>query len=221
MSIIRLKTNALVSAIVATILVWSVYVSTAGADEASIQPDTSWVNLTGTVVETRPSYFKLDYGDGRIRVEMDDWDWYKEGQNLRENDYVRVFGRVDNDLYETETIEAESVYVASLGTYFYANAVDEEEWIPYGVGNSTGSGITLTGTITSVTGRHFTLDIGPKKITVDTRGMSYNPMDDDGFQQLQKGDHVSVSGKITINVFRKRELEADTVTSLVQDRRGT
>ena len=39
---------------------------------------------------------------------------------------MTVYGRVDDDLYETTTIEASSIYDQDLGTYFYASAADEE-----------------------------------------------------------------------------------------------
>jgi hypothetical protein len=57
---------------------------------------------------------------------MDDWDWYAEGKNLIDGDKVTVYGRIDDDFFETTSIEASSVYVESLGSYFYASAADEE-----------------------------------------------------------------------------------------------
>lgn len=39
-----------------------------------------------------------------------------------------------------------------------------------------------------------TLDTGSRMVTVDTVDMSYNPLDNEGFQKIKKGDRVSVSG---------------------------
>ncbi|MFP4521706.1 MAG: hypothetical protein ACLFQK_06125 [Fibrobacterota bacterium] len=62
--------------------------------------------------------FELDYGEVIVTVEMDDWDWYKEGKGIIEGDEVTVYGAVDNDTYEMTTIEASSVYVEDLNAYF-------------------------------------------------------------------------------------------------------
>src|SRR5687768_3293539 len=68
--------------------------------------DQNWINLEGRVVSKTPSAFVLDYGDGSVTVEMDDWDWFQEGQQLLVGDRVSVTGRVDRDLLDRATLEA-------------------------------------------------------------------------------------------------------------------
>jgi hypothetical protein len=46
--------------------------------------------VSGTVVSAKPDSFRLDYGDGVITVEMDDFDFYAEGYGLLPNDQVIV-----------------------------------------------------------------------------------------------------------------------------------
>ncbi len=66
---------------------------------------------------------------------MDDWDWYAEGYKLLNGEKVRVHGLIDDDLFETTKIEASSVYVQNLGTYFYASSADEEDtYVPHSLG---------------------------------------------------------------------------------------
>ncbi len=61
--------------------------------------------------------FRLDYGEGLIAVEMDDWDWYDEANPIKPGDRVNVYGRIDADLHQKRTIEADSVCVFDRNTY--------------------------------------------------------------------------------------------------------
>ncbi len=188
-----------------------------------LQPDETWISLSGKAVDTRPDGFVLDYGEGVVTVEMDDWDWYDESAKVLEGDEVTVYGRVDDDTFETTSIEASSVYVESLGTYFFASAADEEDlddhvhhyWLhvhPVAVGD-----LVVRGRVTSVDGREFTIDDGVRQLTVDTIGMSYNPLDDIGYQRIDVGDYVSVRGNIDVDAWEEAELMADSVTTLHDD----
>ena len=120
--------------------------------------DSGWINLGGEVVSTLPTSFILDYGNGTVTVEMDDWDWYREGQALAEGDEVVVTGRVDNDLYDEKKIEASSVYVQNLNSYFYASGADEENLTVSTVYVTDAPNyIDSTGYVTAIEGREFTL----------------------------------------------------------------
>lgn len=188
------------------------------ADSPYTKPDDTWVSLSGTAVETGPSSFTLDYGEGTILVEMDDWAWYeKDGYGLIDGDKVRVYGEIDDDFAEATKVEASSVYVESLGSYFYADTADEEEYrmtvaSPIIIGQTE-----VIGTVSSVNGREFTVDYGTQKVTVDTTTMAYNPVDDKGFQKVDKGDLVSVTGDMEDDFVESMELMADTVVTLEED----
>ncbi len=182
------------------------------------RPDQSWISISGTAVHPVLDGFTLDYGEGTVFVEMDDWDWYNDSSSVLDGDKVTVYGEIDDDFFEATTIEAGSVYVENLGTYFYANSDDEESaytstaWIstaPIVVGETTARGI-----VTDVTGREFTIDTGLRQITVDTIGMAYNPMDDQGYQQIDEGDYVSVTGEMDYDFWENRELAADIIINL-------
>lgn len=191
------------------------FTSAALADESPFsKADGTWVNMTGTAIETGPDSFYLDYGQGTILVEMDDWSTDADAAPIFNGDEVRVYGEIDDDFSELATIEAESVYVENLGVYFYANSDDEESALftntaPIIVGQTE-----VIGTVTSVEGREFTLDKGNHMLTVDTIGMDYNPLDDRGFQQVDVGDLISVTGNMEENITDTMELEADTLVIL-------
>lgn len=182
-----------------------------------MQPDGSWVSIGGTVTSAGMDSFMLDYGDGMITVEMDDWDAYGDAWPISSGDQVTVYGAVDDDLYEAATIEASSVYVENLNTYFYASAADEEEFdafytmTPVEVGS-----MTLVGTVQKVmpeTGE-FVIDSDLREVTVDVDPLLYDPLDDQGFQQIEVGDRVSVTGVVDYEMLDGHEFDATQVVTL-------
>ena len=190
-------------------------------DDPYLKENESWISLSGTAVDVQGESFTLDYGEGIVTVEMDDWNWYDVDNKILEGDKVTVYGKIDDDLYETTSIEASSVYVENLGTYFYASSADEEyddDYDYWVVGEPIVLGqTTVRGTVSSINGREFTVDTGPRKLTVDTTTMAYNPVDDKGYQTLDKGDYVSVTGDMEDDFWEGRELMADTVITLEND----
>lgn len=192
----------------------------AGAENESpyLAPDGSWITLSGKVTSTTADTFMLDYGRGLVTVEMDDWDWFEESGEVLPGDNVTVYGEVDDDTFEGAKLEASSVYVESLGTYFYASAADEESFNDLDVAPTVVVGqMIVTGTVKSVTGSEFTIDSGVQEMTVDTALMPYDPMDDEGFQQIEVGDLVSVTGDVEDDTFETSEILADTVVTLEDD----
>lgn len=187
------------------------------AKDPYIAENNSWITLNGTVVGTSPTTFQLDYGTGLVTVEMDGWGWYSAAPYIIEGYKVTVNGRVDDDLYEKTSIEADSVYVKSLNTYFYANSLDEEDRVSLSTTLNPDTGFQLQGTITETSGREFTIDTGKDKIQINTSNLSYNPLDDKGFQKLKVGDVVLVSGKLDVVFFEKTGIMAETVTTLFKD----
>lgn len=195
------------------------YSITAHADPPYLDPDSSWITLSGEVADAAEESFTLDYGDGTVKVAMEDWDWYDENAAVLEDDKVTVYGKVEDETYEKTTIEASSIFVEGLGTYFYASAEDHDSFedidiapdIPVVVGQ-----LTITGTITDVDGRDFKIDSGLREVTVDTSSMDYNPMEKDRFQTLEVGDLVTVTGDINtgIGMFTNQELVAEHVMTL-------
>ena len=74
----------------------------------------------------------------------------------------------------------------------------------------------IKGTITSVDvgGDEFMLDTGLQELTVEVDELVLNPLDDEGYRQLDVGDRVSVNGQIDNDLFEGRVFEADYVTTL-------
>ena len=71
----------------------------AAAQEPYSKADDSWISISGTVAAPTADSFMLDYGDGVITVEMDDWDTYGDAYGLLDGDKVTVYGKIDDDLY--------------------------------------------------------------------------------------------------------------------------
>ncbi|MFP4521707.1 MAG: hypothetical protein ACLFQK_06130 [Fibrobacterota bacterium] len=100
---------------------------------------------------------------------------------------------------------------------FYVSPVDEEDNPVIVTTWATDFDISLTGKVTEVDGREFTLDTGTREMQVDTRMMVYNPMDKFGFQKIEKGDIVSVSGNMDFDVLEQKELMAESIVTLIED----
>ena len=180
------------------------------------KPDDSWINISGTVEAVTQDAFTLDYGEGIVTVEMDDGDRDADAYKLLKGDKVSVSGLVDADLFETTTIEASSVYVESIGTHFFASAVDEEDYATVAVTTPVVvSNTVLRGLVTEVGPTSFKINTGDKQMEVDVDEMPYNPLDDEGYQKIEKGDFVEVSGYIDDELFDGRVFDARALTVLV------
>lgn len=201
----------------------SLAVGTAIAAQDKSQPnpyqkhDESWIGISGTVTSAKPDSFMLDYGDGEVIVEMDDWDWYREGYKILKGDEVTVYGEIDDDIFETTSIEANSVYVKGLNSFFFASSDDEETYwrtVTYIPAAQT----HIQGTVKEVNDREITLDTGNGTLTVNTLTMSYNPLDKEGYQQIGVGDKVRITGQMDEAFFGDREFNAKTITSISSDK---
>jgi len=193
----------------------------ASADDENpyLQPNATWISIDGTVDSVSADSFELDYGPGLITVEMDDGDRDADGYKLAKGDKVRVSGMVDDDLYETTSIEASSVYVEKLGTYFYASAVDDEDTFVTFTTPIVVSSTVVQGTVTSVEANEeeFVINTGERSLRIETEQMAYNPLDEIGYQKIEIGDRVSVTGDMDTDFFEiegRRELVADTIVTL-------
>ena len=175
----------------------------------------SWINISGTVKSVSADSFLLDYGSGLVTVEMDDGDHDADGYKLIPGDKVTVNGMIDDDLFETTSIEASSVYVEKLETYFFASAADEEDPYVAFVAPIKISKVAVQGIVTDIDGGEFTIDNALRTVTVNVEKMAHNPLDDVGFPKVQVGDIVRAEGAIDDSFFGGRELVADRVVKLV------
>lgn len=198
-----------------TLTAMSLLATPAIAQNPYAKDDNSWISINGTVTTVSADQFELDYGDGVITVEMDDGDRDADGYKLLTGDEVRVSGLIDEGFFETTTIDASSVYVKNIDTYFYASAIDDE-YYGYDVVSPLTTDTIVEGTITSVSvdDEEFTLDTGVQMLTVEVDELTSNPLDSEGYQQLDVGDTVRVNGEIDYDFFQGRVFEADYVTNL-------
>lgn len=193
------------------------FVLTLGAADPRVMEDQSWITVSGTAVSPTADYFMLDYGAGTVRVEMDDQDLKREGIGIQDGNRVTVSGRVDNDLFEKTSIEASSVYVEEQGRYYFASARDDETWIEYFHQPIVVGQTTIRGKVSYVNEarREFSVSTGKELLTVSTWSLGYNPLDEWGYQRINVGDRVLVSGTMTRDFLSGRELEAERVVTLV------
>ena len=182
----------------------------------------SRITLTGEITDVQHEKFMLDYGDGVITVEMDDWDSYDEADYFSPGERVTVFGVIDNDWYHKKTIEADSVYAYQRDTFYDANPIDEEDTTIWRVSYANtykptimdGTWLTVIGKVKSINGNEFMLDTGIRNLQVDTDPLGYNPFDDIGIQKIIPGDVVKVSGKLDKDLFERNEIQAQQLTTI-------
>ena len=189
----------------------------AGSPDPYVKADQSWITISGQVESVAPDTFVLDYDKGKIVVEMDDGDRDADAYKLMPGDKVIVSGRIDDDFFETTTIEAYSVYIKNIDTTFFASAMDEEGSDKYAVNilaPLSDYQFNLVGKVSEVKDDEFMLDTGTRSVRVEVDEMAYNPLDDEGYQRIEKGDRVSVSGRFEYDIFEGREVEAETVMKL-------
>lgn len=137
-------------------------------DKAKVR---SWINIRGTIASSAPSSFILRTASGDVTVEMDDWDWYQEGRALRKGYEVVVTGRVDDDILLNRTVEARSVFVKNIGTYYYASGSDEESLeINTSYATPAPNYIDATGTVLKIGENALLLRVGSGSIAVDISG---------------------------------------------------
>ncbi len=180
-----------------------------------LKPNNAWISIDGTVKIVTADAFTLDYGKGLITVEMDDGDRDADGYKLLPGDKVTVSGKIDDDFFEQTTIEASSVYVEKLGTYFYASARDEEDRYISIVTPVIISGTVVQGVVSEVNDNKFELSVGTTKLTVDVDDMVYNPLDNVGYQRIEAGDLVRVTGNMDFSFFEGRVLKAKTLVEVI------
>lgn len=186
-----------------------------------LQPDDTWISLSGTIESVQEDSFLLDYGRASVIVEMDDGDRDADAYKLLPGDSVVVNGLIDDDFFEMTTVEASSVYVESINTYFYASAMDEEsvtffDPIVTVTGPIVEGDAMIQGTITAVEPleEELVLNTGDRLMIVEVDDLGYDALDNEGYLQLDVGDEVTISGTMTEEMFENRLFEADYIVTV-------
>lgn len=177
----------------------------------------TWVNLQGHVAAVNPEGFVLDYSYGTLRVDMSGLESYQNEFTLKKGDKVNITGRVDANFYASKTLEASNLYVSRLGSFFYKTSERSPgggQWI---AGPMVEEGkVTYVGTVRAVNhaSQRFVIHAGGKTLLVNTQTLSYDPLDEKGYRQVEKGDRVRVEGRIDGRLEDQGQLKADRVTRL-------
>ncbi|MGB3222393.1 MAG: OB-fold nucleic acid binding domain-containing protein [Desulforhopalus sp.] len=180
--------------------------------------DNSWISIQGTVVETATTGFELDYGSGFVWVQMNDWKWYKADHPIELGDKVRVNGRVEDDQRKKSIVVADNIYVEDLNTYFFSEDGDDI----FQPAVEQDRVFQLSGIVVSIDNRRFTMNLGSRKVIIDTTELPYNPLDEKGYQQLKVGDSVYVTGELKKDnsPFDSNFIMASTVTTALARERA-
>lgn len=177
------------------------------------------ISLSGRVAAIEEDFFTLDYGAGRVRVDLEDGlDWFPPGTpGLTIGEPVTVNGLIDDDMFQSREIEATSIYRQSMQTFLYSDASNARFFPPMEPRPADTSWVNLSGTVKGVTGRDFILDTGVREIRVATDAMTYDPMT---ASRIRPGTRVSVSGVVNgDDIFDRQEIDATAIVVLAQPSR--
>jgi len=199
------------------LLVSAPFANGADTTDPYAKPNEAWITISGTVDSVAADSFVLNYGEGAVIVEMDDGDRDADAYKLLKGDKVTVSGKIDADFFESTSIEASTVYVENIGTTFFASSVDEEDaavitaeiTVPIVLAQ-----VTVRGKVTKVNDDDFIIHTGADEIRIDVGSLSYDPLDDEGYQRIDVGDYVKVQGVLDSNLFEGRYIEARTLIEL-------
>ena len=188
-------------------------------DRVTGTPPGGEISLSGKVAAIEEDAFTLDYGAGRVRVDLDDgYDWFPPGTpGLTIGEPVTVNGEIDDDMFDSREIEATSIYRQSMQTYLYADTSNARFFPPMQERPADRSWVNLSGTVKGVSGREFILDTGVREFRVDTDDMTTDPV---AQARIRPGSRVSVSGLVEgDDIFDRQEIDATNVVVLSQPSR--
>lgn len=194
--------------------------STAHAQAPQEQSENSWISISGQVSNPTEDGFTLDYGEGEIPVTVKDAPWYDIKGPFAEGATVSVYGEIDQDDSSQTSIEANSVFVESIGRLFSATETiygppEIIPVVPVRVGD-----YTYTGRVETIGDEAFTIDTGRRELTIDISEMANNPLDDQGALQLEQGDMVMVYGVLDAKLGASRTVTADSIITVDNRARG-
>lgn len=189
------------------------------AQEQAPATDHNQISLSGKVSAIEEDSFTLDYGAGRVRVDLEDGlDWFPPGTpGLTIGEPVTVNGMIDDDTFQSREIEASSIYRQTTQTFLYSDTSNARFFPPMEPRPADTSWVNLSGTVKGVTGRDFVLDTGVREIRVATTAMNYDPVTS---SRIRPGTRVSVSGVVNgDDIFDRQEIDATAVVVLAQPSR--
>ncbi len=173
----------------------------------------SWVTVSGRVVSVQDHCIAVDHGDGTITIRLTDWSSSAKGAlGIQNGDEALATGHLDGSFFRGHGVRADSLYVKRLKTRFHQNGLRDVGVTPP-VPIGARPRFVLDGVIEQTEGRWFTLKTDIGAFSVDTTAMAYDPLDEQGHQQLDEGDVVRVSGPLDHEI-RRRTLVVQVITRL-------
>lgn len=195
------------------------------AASASVLPESrasesgdTWITLTGEVSAVDSKFFTLDYGEGNIFVELRDTDLDSNAYAKMKGEEVMVTARLDDGMFSSERLVAQSVIVDGMDTVYLAESVNQASADLY---LSTASNIefddeemVLVGTVKSIGKEALQIDVGDTTLTVELDELEDAPVDADGYLTLMKGERVRITGELEDDFFNRFTVEADTLIKM-------
>ncbi|MCH2546300.1 MAG: NirD/YgiW/YdeI family stress tolerance protein [Alphaproteobacteria bacterium] len=193
-----------------------------GTENGSVKfKNDTYITLSGTVGEiTDNDEFKLKHPGGTIMVDTNDtWpDLFRKDADtiIKMGDRVTVTGKVDNNLFAANEIEAYQLTVDGSGynrVYTNNNFGPENDdsymasYGTYGSGLTDDQDVRLSGVVSSISDNEaFMLRYGNGEIRIETDDVEFT-----NANRLAVGDEVVVFGEVDEGWFKKKAIEADRI----------
>ena len=199
-----------------TLAAMSLTVAALAQEPGRAAPAESQISLSGKVAAIEENAFTLDYGAGRVRIDLEDGlDWFPPGTpGLTIGEPVTVNGHIDADTIAAREIDANSIYRPTTQTYLYSDTSNARFFPPMDPKPADASWVNLSGTVKGVSGRNFVLDTGVREFHITTGAMRNDPV---AVGRLRPGSRVTVSGVVNgDDLFDHPEIDATNVVVLSQ-----
>ena len=172
------------------------------------------IKIAGKVSKAKASTFLLDYGQGSITVELDDYDSYEEGFNIIDGDQVIVTGKVDADSGQKRTIEARRVFIPAIDLEIFASATDEEDTASKSFTQSLtdGTEVDLRGIIKNINRKVITIQSSKGRVEVHLGSVKGQER-----ETFYLGQAVRVTGFFKNRLIRKDMIFADSIQSVKRE----
>ncbi|MFP4364164.1 MAG: hypothetical protein ACLFR1_09870 [Spirochaetia bacterium] len=187
----------------------------------SQESETAWLTLAGEVTNIQENSFDLDYGNGTVIVDMEDWDSELSSMPIENGLDVIVSGEIDENFNNDVQMEAEGIYLKDDESFLISQSADRKARSdlrryaalpePLENGEFSIQGIVIDDHPNM---REIVLAIGTGVVTVDLSELGRNVQDTQGDRHIEFGERVAVFGDFSLRFFEENTLLADRVIEL-------
>ena len=159
----------------------------------------SWASITGQITAISPTAIRINVGNHSMVVTM------KNGVNgtslLEANQKVTVYGKVTDLFFQARQIEADDMYIHFKNIYLVSDRPKKDFWFNFSSNIHPGIWFGIYGKVEvnlPSKEKKFILNVGEHSLTIDTQKIKDNPLDNMGYQKIERNQEVYVYGQYQV-----------------------